>query len=829
MGSFAARAKYILPNMKLLINSFLAGLYARGYCLAILLLLVFPAMAQKKIAGISEGSDKIPVFFEKVYLHTDRDHYSAAEDIWFNAYLVNGKSAYLTASSNNLYVELISPTQQLLDRKVIRLEKGVGKGDFQLADSLSEGWYQLRAYTNWMRNFEDNFVFQKKVYVAANLKVIDNSGRGQKTPANKETLAGQKTDAADQVIQFFPEGGALVIGNQGLVAFKAEDARGQGVKASGKVISPSGQVLTSFESTDLGMGLFTITPRPNEEYRVEGTYANGKSFQTTLPNALSKGISLHLSTDSLGMKCLVVVNEGLFNELNGKEISLQLKHAGDVVYSSKIKMSSAQVTLKLAYAGLPPGISTLTLFDHQGRPQCERLTYVPHPEMKLSITPNQKTFTAGKSAQITLDLKNAKGQAQQASLSLAVVDGIVPVQESHIITYLMLESELKGTIQDPGRYFDQSNSNRLKQLDLLLLTQGWRDYLWKKMPAVIPKISYLPEPGITLSGNVRQKIGNNPLPNMNITLFANGFEGNKIYTTRTNAKGNYFFDGLNWSGEQDLRLNVVDDKGKAAGWIQLDSVFKGPMAIKPFYQQETTIDALSFKDANLKRMAAHLRFKSKAIELKEVEIAADRSLRTETEILTSFGFPDHSYEIKAKDHEFRDLQHFIVTKVPGARALSDSAVGVAFISRGKEVKPRLMVNKREDMFERVDYYGLSMEQVNKVTVKHLINIDGNDAYVIGLDLKETAFGGNNLHLLNKTLEGYYSARAFYSPSFIGGDGTSEDLRTTVFWAPLLKTNAQGQVKVSFKNAEPRGNVNVFAEGITDTGIPIRAYLKYKVQ
>jgi hypothetical protein len=106
------------------------------------------------------------LFFEKVYLHTDRSYYAAGEDMWFKAYLVNAQSNYSTTSSNNLYVELINPTNEISAREIVRIDNGVGVGDFKLEDSIASGHYHLRAYTNWMRNFGSHFVFEKDIWIA---------------------------------------------------------------------------------------------------------------------------------------------------------------------------------------------------------------------------------------------------------------------------------------------------------------------------------------------------------------------------------------------------------------------------------------------------------------------------------------------------------------------------------------------------------------------------------------------------------------------------------------------------------------------------------------
>lgn len=111
------------------------------------------------------------LLFEKVYIHTDREHYAAGEDIWFKAYLVNAQLNTLINSSNNLYVELISTEAKIAERKVIRLDQGLGHGDFHLGDSIQGGTYSLRAYTNWMRNFGEKFIFEKEIQVYNTIKL----------------------------------------------------------------------------------------------------------------------------------------------------------------------------------------------------------------------------------------------------------------------------------------------------------------------------------------------------------------------------------------------------------------------------------------------------------------------------------------------------------------------------------------------------------------------------------------------------------------------------------------------------------------------------------
>ncbi|WP_316765714.1 hypothetical protein [Pedobacter frigiditerrae] len=784
-------------------------------------------LGQQKTTAAADDKGSFKLFFEKAYVQTDRAYYSSGEDVWFSAYLVNGKSTSLTSTSNNLYVELINSKAQLIDSKLIRMNGGLGNGDFKLKDTLQTGWYTIRSYTNWMRNFGNDFVFQKKIYVnnTTIVKLNNASGTATGKADNLVSVTSKKT------ITFFPEGGSLVEGLTSIVAFKTNDEIGNALKAKGSVISSKGDTVTTFQSTEAGMGIFAFTPMADEKYKVEGFYGTEK-FTSALPVAIKKGFSIHLTTDSASIKASISTNEVSFSELQGKPISIVIKHAGDNIYTGSITLTKTSASVTIPTKDLPIGIAVLTLLDHLGRPQCERLVYIQSAnKINLTINPDKPNYAAREKVTLNVKATNSLGAPIKTNLSLAVVDGIIPPDANNIVSYLTLQTELKGEIKNADQYFDPQNAGRFKQLDLLLLTQGWREYLWRKLADSSIKISEMPEPGITIRGSVREKIANKPMPNMNITLFGSGFVGNKIYTTKTDANGRYFLDGLNWSGNQAIKLSSQDNKGKKGGWLQIDSVSKPfPLNLKKLNPFEIPTNLNTEVST---RMAYNRKFKiGDSIMLDEVKIVAGRKQTVQLfdETLSTFGYPDQVFNITAADYTFKGLEHFLLTKAEGARAVSiDDTTGNDGIVFPRAGRPRVVVNNRQDLQDRLDYYSLTMDQVNKIVIRHLLNTSGDDVYVMYLDLKDSALRGPNLNLLNINLNGYYTARSFYSPSYVSNEAIVKDLRTTVFWAPLLKTNERGEVSVSFYNSDNKGNVNVRADGITEQGAAVATKSTYKVQ
>ncbi|MBN2862208.1 MAG: hypothetical protein JXN62_03535, partial [Bacteroidales bacterium] len=196
-------------------------------------------------------SDRI---IEKVYLHTDRSYYYPGDDIWFKAYLVEAYDRSFSKLSRNLHVELISPSAKIIASRIVKLDSGLGRGDFKLPYDLNPGIYRLRAYTNYMRNFREEIFFNKEINI-----IRSSAGIKQAAGNNKHEVNSVK-------LSFFPEGGSLVDNVSSIVAFKAVDAEGKSCSVSGEVYSSAGEMISGFKSTHLGMGTFVLTPDPGLSY-----------------------------------------------------------------------------------------------------------------------------------------------------------------------------------------------------------------------------------------------------------------------------------------------------------------------------------------------------------------------------------------------------------------------------------------------------------------------------------------------------------------------------------------------------------------------------------
>ncbi|MEL6945783.1 MAG: hypothetical protein AAFO82_24275, partial [Bacteroidota bacterium] len=210
---------------------------------------------------------------EKVYIHTDRNYYTAGGDIFFKSYVTNEVLSLQAAASKVLYVDLIDEQQHIVDSKIISIANGIGQGDFKLSSRLTSGKYLIRAYTAFMKNNDPVFFFRKAIYINGITKTSDDEK--------------DKKPIAKNQIFFFPEGGDLLLGLPSRVAIKTVDPNGLGTATKGKIINQLQEEVIPFSTNEYGFGVFKFTPQAKFQYFAVIENA-GTTIKAELPSASSE-------------------------------------------------------------------------------------------------------------------------------------------------------------------------------------------------------------------------------------------------------------------------------------------------------------------------------------------------------------------------------------------------------------------------------------------------------------------------------------------------------------------------------------------------------------
>ncbi len=369
----------------------------KNFFVAISLVCFYNCQAQKTDGGFK-------IFFEKVYLHVDRTYYHSGEDIWYKAYLVNAQTLQPISTSNNLYVELIDPNAKIVARNVIRIDS-VGTGDFHLRDSSQPGTYRIRAYTNWMRNFGDRFIFEKEIYVSTLHK---SSTKGSATNNRITNNTATQIAPSNKKVQFFAEGGNLLVGVSSNVSFKVQSSHGHSENASGKIVSSKGETVALFETTHLGMGSFIFTPQPGLTYKALIKYTNEPQVEVPFLNVSDNGYVLSVTSTKDSLKVALKANDATTKQHINDSLQVVVRHAGKSFFKRSLPGNLLEHHISFPAKDLPAGIAYVTLYDSEMRPYTERLVYIDnHQELKVVITPNKEIYASKEESVIDILVTDA--------------------------------------------------------------------------------------------------------------------------------------------------------------------------------------------------------------------------------------------------------------------------------------------------------------------------------------------------------------------------------------------------------------------------------------
>jgi MG2 domain len=790
---------------------------------------------------------------EKVYLHTDREVYFPGDDIWFKAYLVDATERLLTCNSTNLHVELISPAPDIINSRIVKLTGGLGNGDFHLPDNLKSGKYRLRAYTNYMRNFGEELFFCKDIMII------------QPSDDVKDSPDSVPASVTKPEISFFPEGGSLVDNVTSMVAFKAVDSHGAGCDVSGKIYSSGGEQVTAFKSTHKGMGTFYLDPVPGVKYYAVTSNRQGDLFRFDIQGSFPTGVVMNVSKNSPEELFLIFKsNRQTLTLLKDHDLLLTVSARGITLKTYSFRMVSFNSFFNLPTSDLPEGIVMLTLSGSDNIPLCERLVFIRMHDVKVKVETDRSIYNKRDSVSVRVSFVNDSSHLHQdAFLSLSSAGSIFmdnpSGNHSTIASWFLLESDIRGPVEDPSYYFDPSNPSRLNDLDLLLLTQGWRDFRWK-----YGKAEYLPENGFTISGRVRKKFADAPLknPSVNIGLFGTGKPLFRIVPA--DSTGRFCLTGLDLTGDKRMIASVTGENDKLKGQILLDSIgfippkLKGiatavmsPRSKDKFMPDGQFSGDNQLQEKNIHKYIQYVEYKesirkkyklSDTIPMGEIKVVARRVDAPESASDRNrrylMGFPDKELVVTPDLRGYTDAYQLINTRFVSPIKLpwgiSVRMQYPLYMIDGMEVSEdevrALPVNaiERVDVLEPLNFYAVFGARVVRRDSVYR-QADG----AISIILRDDFFGYNATpvyHSVNIKFSGYDEPRVFYSPrhhTTLEKD-YKPDLRTTLFWKPDIKVENNRDIFLNYYNSDNASNVRIIVEGITSGGIPVTASTEYEI-
>ena len=770
---------------------------------------------------------------EKIYIQFDKPNYYAGENIWFKTYLLNAATHKPETLSKIVYAELISPNNKIIETKTIKISDGGGDGYFQLSPNLDSGEYIVRAYTNYMRNFNSAYFFRKKIHIKAlkDKNIPD-------TPANSNTVIAQKPD-----LQFFPEGGYLVNGFANRVGFKAVDINGKGIDVEGVITDNTGKKILELKTSKFGMGMFKLTPKPNSSYKLNIVH---KGFELTyeIPAAIKHGVAMQIMEHSEDF--VATLQSSLSNGLNN--FSFYGKQRDRIVFKAKLTSNKNLAIIKVPKNVLTQGIVQFTLVDDTKKPLTERLSFYENEDenLKVDITPTKQEYGTRELVKLNINLDSLIEEEINTNMSISVTDlsAIEPDQFGlDIKSQLLLNSELKGTIEKPGYYFNSDDPERKRNLDILLMTQGWRKFIINDTLKNPLKPTYATETGISFSGQVKNFNNHKKSAIAEVSLTYKNSEEFAHENATTDANGHFAFKNLNFLDStsvivQAKKINIKKSKRVKIPnmnfHIEMDSFIAPNITLKQ--KQHLGEFSKQTKSISQNYLRPLLKLQEGTIILDEVVVEKDIS-EIERYYSKKRGLVKNpSYTIDFKDIKglpYDDWLTGLVGRVPGYSA--DGTLRGSIRRKDKdEFGNEVILGLPLYLLDGTPMSAKDIKEISYLDIDFIDIIHSSRAAIYG------SRGGNGViaiytfdgtkkptikkdtkrrGILNFKHPGYGQAKKFYEPVYKieKQEEVKPDYRSTIYWKPTIELDADNKTSVSFYTSDAISPYKIVLEGITLDG------------
>ncbi|MBP0902799.1 hypothetical protein ACFSKN_07245 [Mariniflexile gromovii] len=655
-------------------------------------------------------------------------------------------------------------------------------------------------------------------------------------------------------LQFFPEGGKLVDGLTSTIGFKALDYNNKGKEVNGYIVDQDSNIIMPFQSNTLGMGTTYLTPDNQKTYYASVKGMDDVEYKYELPKANPTGVVIKVK--ELQEYIIITLNS---KDPNQEELHVKAQARGVEYDSFYLPFKKGVANTGIEKSMFPEGIIKFTITNKQHQIVAERLFFNYKEDERISITatPHLKHYRQRDKTVLNLTTKDKDNSVIKTNLSVLVVNkeqlGSVNDARSNILSYFLLNSELKGNIETPSYYFNPNNQSRKHDMDALLLTQGWSNYKYENTE-FSTDFEFLPETSLSVKGSVRNLFGvNKPLRDpVDLTMVYGPLN---VATQQVDSTGVFHFQ-LEDYYKDDFKVTIQTktEKGNKKDYtIDLDTPI-GPKVEFLTEEQVQLADSVNvFVEESIARKQALEDFKTAngTIALDEVKLDGYNMTPAREKMMELYGPPDLVIEgkellTKVKKWHYglyslllfnypRDIEitgtDYLRAKVYGTDRTIILIDGIP-VKRfeypylqnlpTEEIKSFEIIKhpKRSGYSEGVfsEFSDLEFEEdtlpeiniAGRVSIINIYTYAGKGYY--GVQRTKGIYKG--------TVSGFTAKREFYAPKYDDNtekDWSLPDLRSVVHWSPNFNTGENGEAKVEFYNADNIGDMLVIIEGITNQG------------
>ena len=638
--------------------------------------------------------------------------------------------------------------------------------------------------------------------------------------------------------KFLPEGGNLVAGIEQVIAFKAVGVDGRAVDVEGKIQTKTGEEVGTIKSEHGGMGKFTFKAQAGESYIATLSTKDGVTRSFTLPEAVASGCVINLKPDTANRILLQILTSPNYPREN---LVAVVQSRGIVNYV----VEDLSHALRIPLEKLRSGVAQVSIVDKTTRTVvAQRLFFVRGVAATATITPSVKKFSPRERVSLNFAVRNSAGNAVKGDFVVSVVDADLLKSDNNadnIFTYMLLNSELKGHIENPKYYFEADDATHNEHLDLVMLTHGWRRYNINSILAgKKPQITQPFEKEQSISGGIKSTIGKTK--NTSVMIFRNRKEYLGVHDL--NSTNRFFITGVDAQDTTVYILQALNKNGTSERVrIKVDpQVYPTTPTIarEIFHKKKET----SLSEAYMMRSKQNYFEEGgmPVIDIDVVEVVAKRIVTYDyssslNDFNTVSGDMSRFVSIFDALQRFRQLEVIGNDVYVASPKLSKSNVSVSHddsedsggidnveinMDDKTDLMPAVYVNGTQMDMGVIDAYPMS----EVISVSYLDKFEsmaagmGSETGAIILHVKD--INSREKFLINSMAEvvvpGYSAPAEFYAPDYsVENDKSKRDNRSTIAWVPSLQSNSLGDASISFWTADRQSDYRVIIEGITAEG------------
>ncbi len=737
---------------------------------------------------------------EKIHIHFDKDIYLPGETVWFKAYVYsNGQPSFV---STNLFLGFYNEQGKIIGEKRYPLFDGTANGDFLITDSLPPKLIQVKAFTKKMQATGAGNMYSRV------LIVYDK--------ANPPLLS--RTAQENTTLSFYPEGGNLVAGLTNYVAYKGSEPMAAAITEES-----SGRLIDSVFVNESSVGQFQFIPESGKKYIATWKDKNGDLQQTSLPQALPYGASLH--TELAAGKLYYSVQKNT-DAANYDTLYVLFQNNQHELLRLSIAMNRGSKTVNNIPAdSLGAGMVQVSLFDAKWNLLQQK--FIQAQEGAVQWQPQVNIVEKNLAAKGKNVIEIVVPDTLLTNLSFSVADARFYHEDpvDNIYADLLLK-ESGGSFSSFQKGF--AGSDR-KQKSLTLLTNAMQPYNWKVLTGqeeARPFSDNYLSLKIGFSNN-RYALTGKEILSMILSDKVNGKQFFKLSASKSSEKNYFEQEGLIYY--DSARVHYSFDNNKA--WNSFFSIYPDSSIIVPrqipasspveyFVKAAKKIikqplDLGIKQDSSIKKPSKFNEvqtIKNVIVRAKYANPVTKRLQELDDKYATgmSRGLA-RGMQLNVLDDPTAEMQmdiiNYIIYRVPGLSVERDRETGARYLMSTRLIDPvpvTLLINDAEFPYEALESYRVSniayIKYIPGIVIGSSFTTSGGALFIYTLRGDEPEKTGATAMRFEK-LKGYDIAEEFKQPDYSQpAEQLNPDYRALIYWAPYIVTDkGSNRVRLEFYN------------------------------